>query len=111
MAVSDDTLRVDAASRLLLLDVADNVLVVRRRIRQGEPFTVEGVEMVAAQDLPLGHKIARRAIAGGDKILKYGAPIGVATEAIAMGAHVHVHNLRSDYTPTHHLIDEQKRLA
>ncbi len=41
-------------------------------------------------------------------ILKYGAPIGVATQAIAAGAHVHVHNMRSDYTPTYHLEDERQ---
>ena len=56
-------------------------------------------------DLPLGHKIARRAIAAGEKIVKYGAPIGSATVAIPAGAHVHVHNVKSDYTPTYHLED------
>ncbi|MFZ4533236.1 MAG: SAF domain-containing protein, partial [Alsobacter sp.] len=34
---------------------------------------------------------------------KYGAPIGVATAAIAPGAHVHVHNVVSAYTPTYTL--------
>ena len=65
--------------------------------------------MTAAQDLPLGHKIARRPIAAGDKVVKYGAPIGTATAAIAAGAHAHVHNIRSDYTPTYHL--ERRRGA
>ena len=60
------------------------------------------------RDIALAHKIARRAITAGEKILRYGAPIGVATEAIAPAAHVHVHNMRSDYTPTHHLEDERK---
>ena len=40
-------------------------------------------------------------------MLKYGAPIGVATEGIAPGSHVHVHNMKSDYTPTYHLEDER----
>ena len=37
--------------------------------------------------------------------LKYGFPIGVAQEAIEKGAHVHVHNIASNYTPTHTLPD------
>jgi hypothetical protein len=91
--------------RLLLLDPRDNVLVVRARIRAGEAFAVEGEAVTVPADLPLGHKVARRAIAAGDKIVKYGAPIGSATAPIAAGAHVHVHNVKSDYTPTYHLED------
>ena len=89
--------------RLLLLDPRDTVLVVTARIRAGEPFLLDGATVTAAQDLPLGHKIARRPIAAGDKVLKYGAPIGTATAPIPAGAHAHVHNIQSDYTPTYHL--------
>jgi hypothetical protein len=91
--------------RLLLLDPRDNVLVVRSRIRAGERVIVEGEAVAVPVDLPLGHKVARAAIAAGDKVVKYGAPIGSATEAVAAGAHVHVHNVKSDYTPTYHLED------
>jgi hypothetical protein len=37
----------------------------------------------------------------GEVVLKYGAPIGSMTEAAAVGAHVHLHNLKSDYIPTY----------
>lgn len=90
---------------LLLLDERDNVLVVRKRIRAGESVVIEGASMTPTHDVPLGHKLARRPIAAGERIFKYGAPIGRATEAIPAGAHVHVHNVVSDYTPTYHLID------
>jgi hypothetical protein len=93
--------------RLLLLDDRDNVLVVKARIRAHEAVAVEGGIVTVPQDLPLGHKLARRAIAAGEKIVKYGAPIGSATEAIAAGVHVHVHNVKSDYTPTYHLDGEK----
>lgn len=95
-------------SRLLLLSADDNVLVARTRIRAGEIISVEGVAARLAADLPLGHKLARRPILAGEKIVKYGAPIGTATEAIAAGTPVHVHNVRSDYTPTYHLMDAAK---
>jgi len=47
------------------------------------------------EDIPLGHKFALRDIGKGEKVVKYNAPIGKAVEAIAKGAHVHVHNLKS----------------
>ncbi|MEA3211501.1 MAG: altronate dehydratase small subunit [Chthoniobacter sp.] len=86
--------------RLLRLHPADNVLTVIRALEAGERISVEGQEVVVAARLPLGHKLAARAIAAGEKIFKYGAPIGSATQAIAPGDHVHMHNLRSDYLPT-----------
>lgn len=61
--------------------------------------------MVIATDLPLGHKLARRNIAQGEKVVKYGAPVGSATAPIRAGEHVHVHNVKSDYTPSYHLED------
>ena len=91
--------------RLLLLDEADNVLVATSRVRGGESVDIEGSSVTLPADLPIGHKLARRAIAAGEKIIKYGAPIGSATADIAAGAHVHVHNVKSDYTPTYHLED------
>lgn len=53
-----------------------------------------------SETLGLGHKIASRDIAAGEKIVKYGAPIGSATTAIPAGEHVHLHNMKSDYLPT-----------
>ena len=91
--------------RLLLLDDRDNVFVVRARIRAGEAIDVEGRRIAVAGDLPLGHKLARRDIAPGEKVVKYGAPIGSAIVTIRAGDHAHVHNVRSDYTPTYHLED------
>ena len=94
--------------RLILLDPRDNVLVARVRLKAGEAVETGSGPAALDRDIALAHKVARRAIAAGEKILKYGAPIGVATEVIAPAAHVHVHNMRSDYTPTYHLEDERK---
>ena len=43
-----------------------------------------------------GHKYARRDIAEGENVIKYGMPIGHATCDIAVGEHVHVHNVRTN---------------
>lgn len=42
-----------------------------------------------------GHKYAVRDIAAGEKVIKYGFPIGVASHDIAAGAHIHSHNLKT----------------
>ena len=86
--------------RLLRLHLADNVLTVTAPLDAGEEIAVAGTRIRVAASLPLGHKVAARAIASGEKIVKYGAPIGSATRAIAPGEHVHTHNLQSDYLPT-----------
>ncbi len=89
--------------RLLLLSPGDTVFVLRDQIAAGEAVMVEGVAVAFPQPLGLGHKIARLPVAAGDKVIKYGAPIGRAVCAIAPGDHVHLHNLVSDYTPTYAL--------
>ena len=43
-----------------------------------------------------GHKYARRDIAEGENVIKYGMPIGHATCAIKKGEHVHVHNVKTN---------------
>ncbi len=46
-------------------------------------------------NLDNGHKYALRNIQKGEEIIKYGFPIGVATEYIPENAHVHSHNLKT----------------
>lgn len=92
--------------RLLLLNPDDNVLVLRRGIAAGERVDLGTGEAETDRSLDLGHKLARRVIGEGEEILKYGAVIGVALEQIPAGAHVHVHNVRSNYTPTYSLPEE-----
>jgi altronate dehydratase small subunit len=96
-------------TRLVLLDPRDNVLVLRARLRAGDEVAIEGRTYRRDADLGIGHKLARCPIARDEKILKYGAPIGHATAAIAPGEHVHVHNVASDWTPTHTLDEARRR--
>ncbi|HTM78919.1 MAG TPA: UxaA family hydrolase [Devosia sp.] len=90
-----------APSALLLLSPEDNVAVARADLVLGQVIETGAGPFTMARSIGRGHKIAYRAIAVGDKIIKYGAPIGSAIQAIAPGEHVHVHNVKSDYTPTH----------
>jgi hypothetical protein len=87
--------------RLLLLSPADNVVVARENLPAGTEVQVGGQAVRLEKDIARGHKLACRAIMPGDKVMKYGAPIGSAIVTIAPGEHVHVHNIKSDYTATH----------
>ena len=51
------------------------------------------LQIATRQAIPFGHKIAIVPIHKGEHIVKYGASIGVATQDILPGDHVHVHNL------------------
>lgn len=48
------------------------------------------------EKIPYGHKLAIRPIGIGDKIVKYGETIGIASAAITAGEWVHTHNVISD---------------
>lgn len=94
--------------RLLLLSPEDSVFVLRDQVEGGETVLVEGVLVTCSVRLGLGQKIARKDLKAGYKIFKYGAAIGVLTSDIQIGDHVHLHNLRSEYTPTYALNGEGK---
>ncbi|MPZ11827.1 MAG: altronate dehydratase [Kiloniellaceae bacterium] len=78
------------ASLTIRLSPNDNVAVSRADILEGTAITQEGI--VAAERIPTGHKVATRAIAKDEPVVKYDQVIGFASQAIAPGAHVHVHN-------------------
>jgi altronate dehydratase small subunit len=98
-----EPMEIDAVNdeRLLLLSTADNVLVAIRAIERASPLTICGQTIQVAERIPLGFKVAARNITAGEKIFKYGAPIGSATGDISAGSTVHVHNMKSDYLPTY----------
>ena len=86
--------------KLLRLDPLDNVLVTIQTLEAGDRVTIDGREITIPARLTLGHKLAARDIRNGEKILKYHMPIGSATRDIAVGEHVHLHNMKSDYIDT-----------
>ncbi len=87
--------------RALMHEPGDDVAVATLDITVGaqvQTVTLEGREIglvKAAEDIPLGHKIAVREISKGQEIIEYGRAIGRASRDIAEGAHVHTQNLKS----------------
>ncbi len=92
-----------SAARLLRLAPEDNVCVATATVEPGESLELEGRQVLVADRVPTGHKVAVAAIARGEQVRKYGVPIGSATRDIGPGDHVHTHNLKSDYLPTYTL--------
>jgi hypothetical protein len=89
--------------RLVLLAPEDNCVVVAQALARGDRVTIDGEPVDLEKAIGIGHKLARRAIARGEKVLKYGAVIGTASAPIGRGEHIHTHNLESDYLPTYTL--------
>jgi hypothetical protein len=80
-------------SNALRINEKDNIVIATQPIQKGSPVVVDGRKLFpAAEDIPLGHKIALVALTKGRKIFRYGQPIVQATRAIKKGEWVHVHN-------------------
>ena len=93
----------ESSDGLLKLAPQDNVAVALRVLRAGDSVTLGGGPCRIDRDIAVGHKLAVRAIAQGETIVKYNCPIGVATRPIAAGEYVHTHNVASSYLPTYTL--------
>ena len=79
----------------LVISDRDNVATALQPLDDGRVLEVAGVSVTVREAIPSGHKVAIRAIAAGEPVIKYGSPIGTATAAIEPGAHVHTHNVAS----------------
>ena len=88
-------------AQVILLHPNDNILVCVAHINAGDVIDIDGESVSVGQNIEVGHKLARHALNLGDKIYRYGAPIGSMTQSVAKGEHVHMHNMQSDYIPSH----------
>lgn len=85
----------------LLLDEKDNILICVGSVPSGALAEIDGALVTLPVAISLGHKIARFSLAAGDKVFRYGLPIGTMTASARPGDHIHQHNLASDYLPAH----------
>ncbi len=77
----------------IVLRAGDSVVIARSAIAGGTMLTDGEQAFRVTADIPAGHKVAVRDVAVGAPVTKYGQPIGLATQAIRAGDHVHTHNL------------------
>jgi len=74
----------------------DNVAVALIDLDEGSVLTLDDVTVTLRQPVARGHKFALRSIAVDEHVIKYGLPIGHATQPIAAGEHVHAQNARTN---------------
>ena len=101
-------LRMNTSPPYIHLHPDDTIYVLIRAVAAGEVLVIDGAKFTMEQPLSLGHKIAACDIIGGQRILKYGVSIGLASQSIRCGEHVHLHNLKSEYTNTFTLEKERR---
>jgi len=87
---------------VVLHDAKDTVAVaVVEGIKAGTDLTAwimdddRTITVRALQDIPMGHKVAMKAMEAGDTVYKYGVDIGKAVAAAKVGEHAHVHNIKT----------------
>jgi hypothetical protein len=82
------------------IHAADNVATLLSDAEPG-PVVLRGAASIASvtasEPVALGHKIAVRPIATGEAVIKFGVPVGVAAQPIALGDWVHLHNCSSRF--------------
>lgn len=91
-----------AIPQLLVHDPKDNVgVVVVEGLKAGADMLCvitaddSSFHLRAAEDVPIGHKVALRDLRSGETAIKYGEDIGRMVADVAKGGHVHVHNLKT----------------
>lgn len=96
-------------NELVRITEKDLVAVALKPLEKGSTVSYGSGQVTLLDAIPMGHKVALRDIKKGEPVIKYGFPIGEATEDIRQGAHIHTHNLHTllsgqkeyIYQPTH----------
>ena len=95
--------------RFIRIDPKDNVAVsLVDDLKAGELIELDDKRIKLLADIPRGHKFALVTIEAGDRIVKYGYPIGHALSHIDAGEWIHTHtlatslgeNLQYEYNPS-----------
>lgn len=84
------------SDKLIRIHEKDNVAVALADIQQGETVTLGDFTITALEEIDKGHKIAFQDIPEGENIVKYGFPIGHATQPIKAGQYIHTHNIKTN---------------
>lgn len=87
----------DMSIKALVLNSSDTVATAVKSLDSGEKINLAAenseFSVTLRESIPLGHKFAIRDIKRGERVIKYGETIGLATMPIRKGEHVHVHNV------------------
>ncbi|MED5206224.1 MAG: UxaA family hydrolase, partial [Pseudomonadota bacterium] len=81
-----------------LCHAADSVAIALHDLKASNWVEIGDDAIRLPEDIDKGHKLALRPHTPGETVIRYGMPIGRATAPIAIGAHVHSHNLATALT-------------
>jgi len=85
--------------RAILFSPKDNVATALSDLDVGITVSLSMKEskkdILLKQGIKFGHKFSIKPINKGNSVIKYGEIIGLATEDIPEGYHVHIHNVES----------------
>lgn len=82
-------------SLYIRINESDNVAVALSNLQKGCEVVIDDEKITLKENIAMGHKFALRDIAVGEKIIKYGYPIGTSTCDIKQGEHIHIHNIKT----------------
>ena len=85
-----------ARAKVVHISPEDNVVVAIAPIAKGDEIKVDDIDLVAAEDIPQGHKVAVAPIAAEGQVIKYGVSIGHTTEDVKPGQWVHTHDMKTN---------------
>lgn len=82
--------------KYIKINPADNIIVAVEIIPAGSTIEIDGKSLQVSRAIPAGHKVAVQDFEPGDNIIKYGFPIGHATQAIPAGGWVNERNIKTN---------------
>lgn len=83
-------------NKYIQINAADNVAVAIIPLLAGDKLRIDDREITLLEDIPAGHKVALKSFARNEHIIKYGFPIGHASQTIPEGAWINEKNIKSN---------------
>ncbi|MDF2801663.1 MAG: Altronate dehydratase [Anaerocolumna sp.] len=77
----------------IIINDGDNIAVALRELSKGSNVTIGEATIVIKEDITPGQKFSLVPIKHGEKVIKYGYPIGTVKEDVDAGTWIHTHNL------------------
>jgi len=101
----------------LKINPADNVAVAITTLKAGATLNIDNQEIILNEEIPAGHKFALKDLAKGENVIKYGYPIGHASEAKKKGDWMNENNIQTNlaglleytYNPVNADLDIEKK--
>ncbi len=81
---------------VIVLHEKDNVATTIHDLSASSRIVLlEGRSLTICDPIPAGHKLALTDLPEKAEVIKYGEVIGITTQPILVGQHVHTHNVQS----------------